>query len=109
MLRPDGVYVLNVIDYPPFRFARAELATFQEQFEYVAAIAPQSIFDGDLRRQRGAGRRRRAARRRGAAQQLVTDHGNVVLEGAALDRFVDGAPVITDDYAPIDQWLDQDE
>ena len=26
VLRPDGVYVLNIIDYPPLRFVRAELA-----------------------------------------------------------------------------------
>ena len=35
-------------------------------------------------------------------------HGDVVLEGRALDRFVGNAPVIRDDYAPIDQWLDPD-
>ena len=27
---------------------------------------------------------------------------------APLDRFVGDAPVITDDYAPIDQWLRED-
>ena len=46
MLRPGGVYVQNVIDYPPFRFARAEVATLRTQFDWVAAIGPQSIFDG---------------------------------------------------------------
>ena len=46
VLRPGGLYIANVIDYPPFRFARAELATFREQFDYVAVIAPQSVFDG---------------------------------------------------------------
>ena len=45
MLRPGGLYVQNVIDYPTFRFARAQLATLRERFEYVAAIAPQSSFD----------------------------------------------------------------
>ena len=57
VLRPGGVYVQNVIDYPTFRFARAELATLREQFEYVAAIAPQSSFDEPVRREHGAGRR----------------------------------------------------
>ena len=33
----------------------------------------------------------------------------VILEGDALDRFVASAPVIRDDYAPIDQWLDADK
>ena len=46
VLRPDGLYIANVIDYPPFRFARAELATFRQQFDWVAVIGPQSTFDG---------------------------------------------------------------
>jgi hypothetical protein len=35
-------------------------------------------------------------------------HGDVVVDGAALDRFIDHAPVITDDFAPVDQWLRED-
>ena len=42
-------------------------------------------------------------------RELVTARGNVLVSGAELERVIDGAPVITDDYAPIDQWLDQDE
>ena len=46
VLRPDGVYVQNVIDYPPLRFARAELRTLQEHFEHVAVLVPSSVLDG---------------------------------------------------------------
>ena len=107
MLRPGGLYIANVIDYPSFRFARAELATFREQFEYVAVIAPQSVFDGIY----GGNLVLVASDRaldRAALEQRAREHGDVVLEGAALDRFVGNAPVIRDDYAPIDQWLDAD-
>ena len=107
VLRPGGLYVANVIDYPSFRFARAELATFREQFEYVAVIAPQSVFDGIY----GGNLVLVASDRaldRAALQQRASEHGDVVLEGRALDRFVGNAPVIRDDYAPIDQWLDAD-
>ena len=38
--RPGGVYVQNVIDYPPLRFIRAELATVAAEFGHVALIAP---------------------------------------------------------------------
>ena len=38
--RPGGVYVQNVIDYPPLRFIRAELATVAAEFRHVALIAP---------------------------------------------------------------------
>jgi MFS family permease len=108
VLRPDGVYVVNVIDYPPFRFARAELATLREQFDWVAAIGPSSSFDGSyggnlvlVGSDRPPGR--------DALQQRAFAHGDVVVEGRELDAFVGAAPVVRDDYAPIDQWLDADK
>ena len=107
VLRPDGLYVANVIDYPPFRFARAELATFREQFEYVAIIAPTVGLRRHLRRQPRAGRVRPRPRPH-PLEQRAAEHGDVVLEGKELDRFVGNAPVIRDDFAPIDQWLDAD-
>jgi hypothetical protein len=45
---------------------------------------------------------------RTALRHLVGMHGDVVVDGAALDRFVGNARVITDDFAPIDQWLRED-
>lgn len=107
VLRPDGVYVVNVIDYPPFRFARAELATFREQFDFVAVIGTPVELDG------GAGGNLVLV----AADEplnlaeldaLTAAHGDTVLVGSALDTFIGGAPVLTDDYAPVDQWLVQD-
>jgi SAM-dependent methyltransferase len=107
VLRPRGVYVQNVIDYPTFQFARAQLATLRERFEYVAAIAPQSSFDGA-----SGGNMVLVASHRALGRQelseLVAKHGDVVLDGAGLDRFIGDAPVITDDFAPIDQWLRED-
>ncbi len=108
VLRPGGLYVANVIDYPPFRFARAELATFREQFAWVAVIAPKPTLDGFF----GGNLVLVASDRRldrAALDQRVFRHGDVVLEGEALDRFVGTAPMIRDDYAPIDQWLDADK
>lgn len=108
VLRRDGVYVANVIDYPPFRFARAELATFREQFKWVAVIAPQGTLDGFY----GGNLVLVAADHpldRAALEQRASLHGDVVLDGHALDRFVGDAPVIRDDYAPVDQWLDADK
>jgi hypothetical protein len=108
VLRPGGLYVANVIDYPPFRFARAELATFREQFAWVAVIAPKPTLDGFF----GGNLVLVASDRRldrAALDQRVFRHGDVVLEGEALDRFVGAAPMIRDDYAPIDQWLDADK
>ena len=108
VMRDDGVYVLNIIDYPPLRFVRAELRTLQEHFPYVAAIAPQALFDG----LDGGNVVLVAANQpldEETLRSLVTAKGNVLVTGRELDRLIDGAPVITDDFAPIDQWLDQDK
>ena len=44
-----------------------------------------------------------------ALRMTVIAKGNVLLTGDELEDVIDDAPVITDDYAPIDQWLDQDK
>ena len=40
-----------------------------------------------------------------AARLGRTDTGWGVITGTELDAWVDGAPVLTDDYAPVDQLL----
>jgi spermidine synthase len=105
--RPAGIYVQNVIDYPPTRFIRAEVATVAAEFAHVALIAPPQALAGD----EGANFLIVAsdaplpvdavrARLAGAADEPVT-----LLVGAALDDFVGDPPVLTDDFAPVDQLL----
>jgi SAM-dependent methyltransferase len=106
VLRPGGIYVANVIDYPTFKFARAELATLLHRFEHVAAIAPEGAFDGEYGSNIVLVASHRAIPERSLAARAA-DHGDAVLEDAALARFVGDAPEITDDYAPVDQWLDE--
>ena len=106
VLRPDGVYALNVIDYPPDRLIRAEVATIQLAFRYVALIAPPEALAGragsnfvvlasnsplplDRLRPLIAGLPRLAS----------------VLDGQALSDFRGDARPLTDDYAPVDQLL----
>jgi len=102
LLGPDGVYVLNVIDFGPRDFLRAEVATVAEAFAHVAVLqrpggpggnhvvvashAPLAL-DGILAANRGRGR---------------TDE---LLHGPALDALVVGARPLTDDRAPVDQLL----
>ncbi len=106
VLRPGGVYVLNVIDRPPLAFARAETQTLLAGFADVALLAPPALVQG-------------------------RDGGNLVLAASddplpieALDRaaaergepaavvgrsgawaFAGDAQVLTDDDAPVDQLL----
>jgi spermidine synthase len=106
--RPAGIYVQNVIDYPPLRFIRAEVATVAAEFPHVALVAPESSLAGET----GSNflivaspsplplERIRAS--------LASDDGGrpvSLLDGAELDAFVGDAPVLTDEFAPVDQLL----
>jgi len=106
VLRSGGAYALNVIDYPPSRFARAEVATVQAVFAHVALAAPPAALAGreganfviiasDAPLPLAALRERLAA-----LPEPVT-----LLDGADLANFVGGGRVLTDDYAPVDQLL----
>lgn len=101
----DALFVMNVIDYAPHRFARAEVATVAELFANVAVLAPESYFEGaggnyvvvasdgplDL------DALRRSVRERGGSE--------IVVHGAELARWIDGAGVLRDDFAPVDQLI----
>jgi spermidine synthase len=106
VLRPGGVYAQNVIDYPPNRFIRAELATVAAAFPHVALIAPPDAIAGE----------------RGSNFVILASHTPLPLDevrpllarlkspatflaGPELTDFIDNARVLTDDYAPVDQLL----
>lgn len=106
VLRPTGRYVLNVIDGPSLLLVRAQVATLRERFAHVAVITWREAFEGraggnavivashlafdgaDLRRRVEAG-----------------DATATVIDGADVEAFAAGAPVLTDDFAPADQLL----
>ena len=46
LLRPDGVYVVNVADGRPLDFARAQVATLLEAFPYVLLLADPAVLRG---------------------------------------------------------------
>ncbi|MFD6678494.1 MULTISPECIES: fused MFS/spermidine synthase [Micromonospora] len=104
--RPGGVYVQNVIDYPPLRFIRAELATVAAEFRHVALIAPPEA----LAEEQGAnflivGSDAPLPLEGVRARLDEVDQKVSLLSGAALTDFVGSAMVLTDDYAPVDQLL----
>ena len=106
VLNSGGIYVMNVIDYDELRFVRAEAASLKEVFANVALFAPTSYLAGE----RGGNfilvssdqpfdieSIERAIRARGGSEFGISED--------RLDRFIDGAPVLTDDFAPVDQIL----
>ena len=105
-LRPGGVYVINVIDLPPARFARAEVATLLEVFDHAAVLAPPSLLDAT-----DGGNYVLAGSDSPFDEDRITSlvgaragEERVLVDGGAA-AFADGAPVLTDDHAPVDQWL----
>ena len=105
-LRPGGVYALNVIDYPPASFARAELATVGSVFEHVvvigtpgalrATVGGNYVIVGSARPLPLAAISRRIDRR-GTPIQVLGEAGTAALAGRS--------PILTDAYAPVDQLL----
>ncbi len=105
----DGVYTMNIVDYGPRDFLRAELATLQAVFDHVAVIGRDGAFDDDP----GDAAGNVVAIASDASlpvDEVVAanrDRGrnDVVLHGEDLDGFVRDTRVLTDDHAPVDQLL----
>lgn len=106
VLRPGGIYAVNVIDYPPLAFARAEIATIAEVFDHILLISPPEVLQG----------------RDGHNLVIVGSDAPLPVEdiqaelaervpefeslaGPRLDEYYRGATILTDDYAPVDQLL----
>jgi SAM-dependent methyltransferase len=105
VLRPGGIYVLNMIDHPPLAFARAEVATLDVVFDSTAIVAPPDRLTGAVGGNfvmTGGPIDAHAVARRLEAREA--DDG--IVTGSAVDRFAGDAPVLTDDYAPVDQLLE---
>ena len=106
VLRPGGTYVLNVIDFPPLAFARAETATLRAAFAEVVLLAPPDYVAG---RTGGnfvlvASDRPIPAERLADLAEARADPGGVA-DVARTAQFAGDAPVLTDDDAPVDQLL----
>ena len=104
----DGVYVMNVIDHGRRRFARAEIRTVQQMFDNVVLVTPADYVTGTA----------------GGNYVVVASDSPIdpaaieanlarwesessVFSGPALDTFVGDAPVLTDDFAPVDVLMTQ--
>ena len=94
---PAGIYVQNVIDYPPLRFIRAEVATVAAEFPHVALVAPPERAGRRAGLQlphRRVARAAAAGRGSGPAWHPTTAAGrSPCWTGAELDDFVGDARV----------------
>lgn len=106
VLRPDGFYIMNLIDRPPIDFARAEAATLRQVWEHVAVLAPERRLAGDV----GGNFVLVASHRQLPIDDILAANAargdnEMAASGDEFALFIDGAVVLTDDYAPVDQLL----
>ncbi|MBT3149377.1 fused MFS/spermidine synthase [Streptomyces sp. CHD11] len=112
VLDKEGLYVANLIDHGDLAFARAEAATLGEVFDHVVVLGEPV----DL------GLERTAAPDGGNLVVVASDRtvdlravqealdarqtGWKVATGDDLTSWIGDAPLLTDDYAPVDQLLE---
>jgi MFS family permease len=106
VLRHDGIYVLNVIDHDPWQLLAAEVATLSHKFPHVAVLVrPEQLARG------GGGNAVIVASDLPvdvaalAERAAVRGEPGSVLDGSAALRLAGDAPVLTDDWAPVDQLI----
>ena len=105
-LEPQGVYVMNVIDYGELAFVRAEARTLETVFDDVVLLAPDDYIAG-----RSGGNFILVASDRpldlDAIEQEIRERGGVEtgITGSDLANFIGDSPLLRDDFAPVDQML----
>lgn len=108
ILTPEGLYAVNLLDYGPLAFARAEVATIADVFDHVALATESDTLTGGPK---AGGNLVVIASdapldvRAIAAGLDERDADWRVITGAELDAWTGAAPVLTDDHAPVDQLL----
>lgn len=100
VLRPGGLYAINVIDHDPLKLLRGEAATLLEAFTDVRLVAhpgPNGPAGGNFVLL--------ASDRRRAPGASSTARGAETLDRPDVERLAAGADPLTDDDAPADQLL----
>ncbi len=109
VLRPGGMYVMNLIDYPPLGFVRAEAATARLLFDHVAVLATPAPLAG-----RGGGNVVLVASAEPLDVAAVTarigtwgpaSQTGILADPTEVEAFIGDAPILRDDFAPVDQLL----
>lgn len=104
VLAPDGLYLVNVIDWGPQNFAKAEARTLLQAFPHVAIISRPTAFEGKT-----GGNFVLVASDRAIDTAKLTERlkgrSELLPDTAAVRKFAGDGPILTDDYAPVDQLL----
>jgi spermidine synthase len=108
VLTDEGIYVINLLDYGPLAFARAEVATLADTFDHVAlATEVDTLTNGEKAGGNLVVVASDAPLNIAAITARIAERGADwdVITGAELAAWTGDAAVLTDDYAPVDQLL----
>jgi spermidine synthase len=108
VLTEEGVYVINLLDFGPLAFARAETATLTEVFDHVAlATEADTLTQGEKAGGNLVVIASNTPLDGASIATRISDRGADwgVITGAELAKWTGNASVLTDDYAPVDQLL----
>jgi spermidine synthase len=99
VLKPRGVYVLNMVDLPPLRLLRAETATLLAAFAHVKMVGEPGAAAGGL----PVGGNELLLASDGPLPPMRSPAKAQSYDQAEVERLTHGAEPLRDDYAPVDQ------
>ena len=108
VLTDQGIYVINLLDYGPLAFARAEVATLADTFDHVAlATEIDTLTNGEKAGGNLVVVASDAPLNIAPIAGRIAERGAdwAVIAGSELAAWTGDAAVLTDDYAPVDQLL----
>ena len=102
----DGIFMMNLIDYPPSAFARSEVATIASVFDHVVVFAPDDYFEGIRGGNFVIVASQQPLDEQALSAAAAGDEGTErPRTGTDLAAWIDEAAVLTDDFAPVDQLI----
>jgi hypothetical protein len=100
------VYVVNIIDFPPDRFVKAEIATIASVFPNLALIADPTYLSGAAGGNFVVVASTAPIPVAAIQARLARRSSGLSIAGvAAVSRFAGDAMILRDDYAPVDQLI----
>jgi spermidine synthase len=100
VLKPGGLYTLNVVDNPPFDLLKAEIKTLLDVFPHVRVVS-----FGFSEHPTGGNSVILASDRPIPAAAGTENSETTTLSPQAVASFASGADALRDDYAPADQLI----
>ncbi|WP_243597516.1 fused MFS/spermidine synthase [Thermobifida halotolerans] len=106
VLRPEGLYVANVIDRGPRAFLAAQTATLGEVFTHVAVVAERGSLDSPAGGNHVVVASDAPLDTAALAEAVAAaPEAGALADGELLARWRSEGLVLTDDHAPVDQLL----